>query len=423
MLNPEEAEHQELMMDGLRESEKAIAYFVGRRLAELYPDKAVVQTKSPSFDLRTYAHNGLCTTELASGRHSEIDTTWYGEKYGIWKTPANATYSVEWKSHTMTVVMMQWPQGHLTVHMRWIIADTTETAEEFLKEVSEFDSEVRSEILVFEDGCFQKSKELFDSVTSTTFENLILPPAMKKEIQDDFHSFFNAREEYERYGVPWKRGVLFHGAPGNGKTHTLKALINWLGQPCLYVKSFKAQYSTDHSQIREVFERARKTTPCLLVLEDLDSLINDKNRSFFLNEMDGFAANTGIVVLATTNNPERLDPAILERPSRFDRKYAFGLPTPEERKDYLTMWNDRSEPELRMTDAGVESVVAFTDGFSFAYLKELWLSSMMRWIETKEAGAMDGIVTGQIGTLIQQMNTPITDPGPMVDEEYEGDDE
>ncbi len=423
MLHSEEAANRELMMDGLRESEKAIGYFVGRRLAELYPDKAVLQTKSGSFDLRTYAHNGLCTMELLAGRHSEVDTSWYGEKYGIWKTPANATYSVEWNSRSITVVMMQWPEGHRTAHMRWIIADSSEIAEDFLKEVSEFDSSVRSEILVFEGGCFQKSTELFNSVKSTTFENLILPASMKKEIQDDFHSFFNAREEYERYGVPWKRGVLFHGAPGNGKTHTLKALINWLEQPCIYVKSFTAQYSTDHAQIREVFERARKTTPCLLVLEDLDSLINDKNRSFFLNEMDGFAANTGIVVLATTNHPERLDPAILERPSRFDRKYLFGLPTPEERRDYLTMWNDKSAAELRISDEGIESVVAFTDGFSFAYLKELWLSSMMRWIETKQAGAMDGIITGQIGTLIEQMKTPIPDPGPIVDEEYGSDDE
>jgi len=113
---------------------------------------------------------------------------------------------------------------------------------------------------------------------------------------------------YERYGVPWKRGVLFLGPPGNGKTHTLKALLNASpGVPCLYVKSFKADYrGTDQDNIRKVFGRARACAPCLLVLEDLDSLIDDENRSFFLNELDGFADNAGIVTLATTNHPDKL---------------------------------------------------------------------------------------------------------------------
>src|SRR4029077_18785777 len=118
----------------------------------------------------------------------------------------------------------------------------------------------------------------------------------------------------------------------------------------------KAQYSTDHAQIRSVFERARKTTPCLLVLEDLDSLINDLNRSFFLNELDGFAANTGILVLATTNHPERLDPALLNRPSRFDRKYLFALPAHTERHAYICAWNAALEPALQIPDSAVAGI-------------------------------------------------------------------
>jgi ATP-dependent 26S proteasome regulatory subunit len=62
-------------------------------------------------------------------------------------------------------------------------------------------------------------------------------------------------------------------------------------------------------------------------------------RTNFLNELDGFAANIGIVTLATTNHPERLDPAILDRPSRFDRKYPFDLPEQPERHAYIVMWN------------------------------------------------------------------------------------
>ena len=70
----------------------------------------------------------------------------------------------------------------------------------------------------------------------------------------------------------------------------------------------------------DVFDKAREMAPCLLVLEDLDSLINDRNRSFFLNQLDGIEGNDGLLVLTTTNHPERLDPALSDRPSRFDRK-------------------------------------------------------------------------------------------------------
>lgn len=69
-----------------------------------------------------------------------------------------------------------------------------------------------------------------------------------------------------------------------------------------------------------VFGKAREMAPCVLILEDLDALINDRNRSYFLNQLDGFEANDGIIVIGTTNHFERLDPAISTRPSRFDRK-------------------------------------------------------------------------------------------------------
>lgn len=152
-----------------------------------------------------------------------------------------------------------------------------------------------------------------------------------------------------------------------------------------------------------VFDRARKTAPCVLVLEDLDSLVTAHNRSFFLNELDGFAANIGIVALATTNHPERLDPAILDRPSRFDRKYPFILPALAERKAYITLWNGTLKPRLRLTDEGIETISAQTEDFSFAYLKELFLSSMMRWISGPQQGAMEEVISGQVNVLREQM--------------------
>ncbi len=141
------------------------------------------------------------------------------------------------------------------------------------------------------------------------------------------------------------------------------------------------------------------------MLEDLDSLITPQNRSFFLNELDGFAANIGIVTLATTNHPERLDPAILDRPSRFDRKYPFDLPESPERLAYITLWNDSLKPGLKLPQESLTRISTLTDGFSFAYLKELFLSSKMRWIANPQQGSMEEVMIGQVNTLREQMSS------------------
>lgn len=72
--------------------------------------------------------------------------------------------------------------------------------------------------------------------------------------------------------------------------------------------------------MQEVFSKARLLAPCVLILEDLDNMINPNNRSFFLNQIDGITPNNGVLIIATTNYLEKLDPALSKRPSRFDRK-------------------------------------------------------------------------------------------------------
>jgi len=122
--------------------------------------------------------------------------------------------------------------------------------------------------------------------------------------------------------------------------------------------------------------------------------------------MDGFAASTGLVVLATTNHPERLDPALLDRPSRFDRKFYFELPAPSERERYLLGWNAEFEPEMRFCcTALIQQLVALTEGFSFAYLKELILSSMMQWVQTSQPGTMDEVIVERAHVLRSQMSS------------------
>ncbi len=87
----------------------------------------------------------------------------------------------------------------------------------------------------------------------------------------------------------------------------------------LYVKSFRS-WRGEEGSMSEVFNKARQMAPCILILEDLDALINDGNRSFFLNQLDGLEGNDGLLIIGSTNHFDRLDPALNNRPSRFDRK-------------------------------------------------------------------------------------------------------
>lgn len=414
----------------------AIEYYVSQILADMYKQKALVEGGDGLFDVEEYANAGYCTIALKAAVYNQVVTRYHGPEMrmqqgymtGVLRFSGmlavnmgpnaleaereltdrakNAWLEVKWHETTFDIIMMNWFEGRPVYHY-WILADEAEMAKEFLREVCRWNTEVRGEVLVFDGGCWNKDAMLFQSIKNATFDNLILKGNLKETVREDLQQFFASRSLYEEYGVPWKRGILFVGPPGNGKTHAVKAIINALTQPCLYVKSFRAQHNTDEDNIRQVFDRARKSAPCILVLEDLDSLLTAENRSFFLNELDGFAANVGIVALATTNHPERLDPAILNRPSRFDRKYPFDLPELPERLAYLSMWNSSLKPALQLTEEGLTKLNELTDSFSFAYLKELFLSSMMRWIaaEQKEEQpeSMQQVMEAQIGILREQM--------------------
>lgn len=420
---------EQLISEALCLRTSAIDYHVSKHLKTLFPDKAFIEGRDGLFNVEEYAHAQHCTLEQKAAFHTQMLTRWVGPETGIadWTRTVmrigtipslatsgwaehevvnrakNAWFKVEWQGAMLDVIIIHWVEGMNTVYHYWILADTKEIAENFLVAVCAWNVEIRGEVLVFDGGCWQKDRQLFKSIKGATLENLILRGTLKQDIFDDLVQFFAARETYETYGIPWKRGIIFVGPPGNGKTHAVKAIINAIQQPCLYVKSFKVEYRTDEDNIRMVFDRARKSAPCILVLEDLDSLVTPQNRSFFLNELDGFAANIGIVTLATTNHPERLDPAILDRPSRFDRKYPFDLPALEERQAYIRMWNSSLQATLRLSGDAEAQLAEQTESFSFAYLKELFLSSMMRWINRPGQETMEQIMAAQVEVLREQM--------------------
>jgi AAA+ superfamily predicted ATPase len=396
---------QQLVTEALRLPNNAIAYHISQALIGIYPQKALLEGEDDTFNLEKYADATLCQIQSDRSIYNQILTYWDGMEDRSYKYTENAKFEVQWQGEKLDIILMSWQAGYCKTRYYWILADTQEVVNGFFSAVCNWNSEIREEVLVFEDGNWAKNIDLFKSIQSATFDNLVLHGNLKQDIKDDLANFFAARSTYADYGIPWKRGILFIGSPGNGKTHTVKALINHSQQPCLYVKSFNAQYSTDSDNIRKVFKKARQSAPCILVLEDLDSLLTDENRSFFLNELDGFADNQGIVTIASTNHPERLDPAIRDRPSRFDRKYHFELPDNSVRQAYIELWNERLKTELRLSPNAIYRMVILTEGFSFAYLKELFLSSMVRWIGVMKATKIEEIMAAQIAVLKSQMNS------------------
>ena len=393
----------DIIFDALREAPNAIAYQVSRHLAALFPSRFVLETDSGSFELDEFAERGRCTLTVSRAVHAQVTTDFRDRDKGAKARLVQGWRGVAWNGQLLEVLSIGWESGGCSQAHHFVIADREPVARAFFEAVCRDACELRDQVLVFQGGWWQKDEDLYADIRSARLEELVLAGDLRERLCADFERWLGSRALYEEHGVAWKRGVLLLGPPGNGKSHCIKALVRHLGLPCLYVRSFAARHATDHDTIRRIFDRARDTTPCLLVLEDLDALVTDRNRAVLLNELDGFASNAGLLTIATTNHPERLDPAILERPSRFDRKYTFELPGLSERARYLGLRNARLGQAMRMTSAELDTLAERTHGFSFAYLQELVVSAMMRWISAGTTGTLATVALAEIGALRSEM--------------------
>jgi hypothetical protein len=382
----------------------ACVWELSRYLASFYPDKYILETKDYDFDLEQYAADGRCSLHAHDDAHTQFEAIWPGNGEPATLEPRNAFLEVLWRGRRLHVLAVTYNDG-CDNRRNYIIADDMPTARDFFTAVCEHSAVVEGQILVFRSGYWRKDAELLRQIESARLDDLILPPGMRETLVDDVEGFFASRDLYDSLGVAWKRGVLLLGPPGNGKTHALKAIIQRLKVPCLYVRSFNAPRTQPSQNIEQVFKRAREAAPCILVLEDLDSLVDRSYLAYFLNELDGFAANRGVLTVATTNHPDKLDPALLERPSRFDRKMTFDLPGADERRRFLANLDARRDEPMRLRPDDFDAVVAATEGFSFAYLKELFLSATMAWMHDRRPGEIGAVTLSLIGPLRAQMRS------------------
>ncbi|KAL8377491.1 hypothetical protein RB595_008256 [Gaeumannomyces hyphopodioides] len=199
-------------------------------------------------------------------------------------------------------------------------------------------NDLHDEVWVFDGGYWQKSAELYDSIRKASWDNVILDSSMKKAIINDHMSFYGSRDTYASLKVPWKRGIIYYGPPGNGKTISIKATMRMLYDlkepvPTLYVRTL-ASFGGPEAALASIFGMARRYAPCYLVFEDLDTIVSDNARSYFLNEIDGLKANDGIFIVGSTNHLDRLDPGISVRPCRLP-------PSTCSKPTYADRWSSR----------------------------------------------------------------------------------
>jgi AAA+ superfamily predicted ATPase len=398
--------HEDLFIDALAENPSALSLRAEKLIISLAKGKAVVPCRNLAVE--QFSRMNHCNLSPDNTPRAGFCRYWGGEEFDqLYTSYDQVTWSVNWNDHSLAVVHLQWENGCGGDHRDWVMAESVEIAEAFILDVSRKTHAPGEAILVFSGGRWNRSEALYNATQSASFEDLVLADDLKATIRDDFNSFLQSEDRYMRLGISWRRGALLIGPPGNGKTHCVRALVKELSVSSLYVQSLSHQYYTPEQMWQQVFERARGLRPCVLVLEDLDSLVTDENRSFFLNQLDGFEQNHGLIVLATTNHPDRIDAAIIDRPSRFDRKYHFNLPDLAERVVYLKNWQEQLASETNWSNDEVEPIAIACDGFSFAYLKELVISSVMKWMHN-DSDSFASIMASQASTLGGQMKTEAT---------------
>ena len=230
---------------------------------------------------------------------------------------------------------------------------------------------------------FGKSKAvLVNGEKTATFKEVAGLTEEKEEVQE-LIDFLKNPKKFQSMGARIPKGVLLVGPPGTGKTLLAKAVAGEAKVPFYYISGsdfVELFVGIGASRVRDMFKQAKMNAPCLIFIDEIDAVGRQRGAGLggghdereqtlnqLLTEMDGFGANEGIIIIAATNRPDVLDPALL-RPGRFDRQITVSLPDKNARKEILAVHAKNKTLDKSVT---LENLAKRTPGFSGADLENL----------------------------------------------------
>ena len=227
-----------------------------------------------------------------------------------------------------------------------------------------------------------KIKNMTDEKRKTTFADVAGADEEKEELKE-IVEFLKDPKKYNELGARIPKGVLLVGPPGTGKTLLARAVAGEAGVPFFSISGsdFVEMFvGVGASRVRDLFDQAKKNSPCIIFIDEIDAVGRQRGAGLggghdereqtlnqLLVEMDGFGANEGVIMIAATNRPDILDPALM-RPGRFDRQVIVGRPDIKGREEILKV---HAKGKPLAPDVELKTIAKSTAGFTGADLENL----------------------------------------------------
>ena len=248
-----------------------------------------------------------------------------------------------------------------------------------------------------------RAKQVVDEKKKVTFDNVAGLEEEKTDLAE-IVEFLKFPKKFQEIGARIPKGVLLVGPPGTGKTLLARAVAGEAGVPFFSISGsdFVEMFvGVGASRVRDLFEQAKKNAPCIIFIDEIDAVgrrrgaglggghdEREQTLNQLLVEMDGFGANEGIIILAATNRPDILDPALL-RPGRFDRRVVVGRPDVKGREQILGV---HARGKKLADDVDLNVLANLTSGFTGADLENLLNeAALLAARDNKPAVSMDEV--------------------------------
>jgi transitional endoplasmic reticulum ATPase len=232
---------------------------ITKALKEQYPRLEVIIINAANVDLLGFANSGNAEATLVEEKDSSLPAKLSMRIYFPPPSRVNGGDGILLENLSFGKFLYKFEGAEYVVYLAkssegptpfpaieyYLLAPTRSQADNLLRAAGKWSLELHHEIWVFDMGYWQKNADLFRSIQKASWDAVILDPEMKQALIDDHLSFFDGRETFRKLQVPWKRGLIYHGPPGNGKTISIKATMKMLLDrkdpiPSLYVRSLVA---------------------------------------------------------------------------------------------------------------------------------------------------------------------------------------